>query len=424
MKNAVLPVVLTILCQSANYAPAVQLKAAAASCDITPPVGFAMWGYAARKDAPSVHTLDQLRARALVFEVGNERTAIVSLDLGRAPTRAHMAAVRGQARAAGVEHVFLVGSHTHHGPVLEFDTWPDTRTPYTRQLDAKLGGLIAEAAGKLVPARWGVASREVPLNRNRQSKRPDAPVDRTLTVLRIETPDGRPIAHLVNFAAHPTMIDAKDLRFSADYPGALAELVEKETGAACLFLQGAAGDLSPRPPDGVRGHVEFGRALGREVLDLARSARVAESTRPTLAVAEEDFTFKPRLDVSNPLVNAALGRAFFPDLIAFYEREYRDGVRPHLTVAVLDGKVGLVGVSGEFFCGHALSLRRRARLDHLLFCGYCNDYQQYFPTIEAASEGGYGTVPPIGMAELGAGERVMDRALLHLFRLRGLVNER
>jgi hypothetical protein len=122
--------------------------------------------------------------------------------------------------------------------------------------------------------------------------------------------------------------------------------------------------------------------------------------------------------VGNAAVKALLGKAFFPDLIAAYEREYREGVRPRLTVAVLDGRAGFVGVSGEFFCGHSLGLRRRARLEHLLFLGYCNDYQQYFPTIESAAEGGYGTAPPVGMAELGAGERVMDRALLHLYRLR------
>ena len=91
-------------------------------------------------------------------------------------------------------------------------------------------------------------------------------------------------------------------------------------------------------------------------------------------------------------MKAALSNAFFPAFIAFYEREYREGVRPHLTVAVLDGRLGIVGVSGEFFSGHALSLRRRARLEHLLFCGYCNDYQQYFPTIEAAARAA--TAPP------------------------------
>ena len=156
----------------------------------------------------------------------------------------------------------LVASHTHHGPVLELDTWPIQRIPTPNRLDQKLCDLILTAAKDLEPARWGAAAREVGFNRNRQSKRSDAPVDRTLTVLRLESVDGRAIAHLVNYAAHPTMIDAKIRKFSADYPGTLAALVEQETNAPCLFLQGAAGDLSALPPEGIHGHVELGRALG------------------------------------------------------------------------------------------------------------------------------------------------------------------
>jgi hypothetical protein len=127
--------------------------------------------------------------------------------------------------------------------------------------------------------------------------------------------------------------------------------------------------------------------------------------------------------VGNPLVYGVLSRTFYPELIAFYEREYRDGVRPRLSAALLDGRIGFVGVSGELFCGHALELRRRARLEHLFVFGYCNDYQQYLPTIEAASEGGYGTEPFAAPAALGAGERIMDRALIHLYQMRGKLRE-
>src|SRR5207248_10936868 len=199
-------------------------------------------------------------------------------------------------------------------------------------------------------------------------------VDRELLVLRVEDRDGKPIAHAVNFAAHPTMHPAKVLKFSADYPGALADLAEKETGAPCLFLQGAAGDLSTNPGEH-GGPEKFGQAVGREVLALAKSIHCEAAEKPTLAVREEDFQFKPRIDLGNWLVKRKMAEAVYPDLVNAYEREYREGVRPHLTAAVLNGRVGFVGVSGEFFCGHSLSLKRRARLDHLFFLGYCNDYQ-------------------------------------------------
>jgi neutral ceramidase len=428
MRKTILLCLLPSLLTPLSARTAEELQAGSASVDITPPVGFAMWGYAARKDQPSLGVRDPLRARALVLATGDKRIALVSLDLGRAPTRASMAAIHQRLKRAGIEHIFLVASHTHHGPVLELDNWPSEKNSYVHQLEGKLVDVILNAAKSLKPARLGIASKQTKLNRNRHSKRDDASVDRELLVLRVEDKDGKPIAHAVNFAAHPTLRDIAERKFSADYPGALADLVEKETNAPCLFLQGAAGDLSANKLGG-GGADGFGQALGREVLALAKdihcTAGRAGGVNPlVMETREDDFTFKPRLDLSNPFVRLTLSQAFFPELIAFYEREYREGVRTHLTVALLGRHIGFVGISGEFFCGHALSLKRRARLDHLFFLGYCNDYQQYFPTIEAASEGGYGTLPPVSSAEIGAGERIMDHALIHLYQMRGQLLDR
>src|SRR5262249_47120416 len=170
----------------------------------------------------------------------------------------------------------------------------------------------------------------------------ERPVARDLLVLRVEDAAGKPIAHAVNFAAHPTMIPAGVRKFSADYPGALAAVVEKETGAPCLFLQGAAGDLSPNPGEHA-GPEKFGRALGREAPALARTARCPALDKPALRASDDDFRFAPRIDLQNPVLYALLERAYFPELIAFYAREYRDGVRPHLSTALLDGRIGFVG---------------------------------------------------------------------------------
>lgn len=397
-----------------------ELRAGAARTDITPPPGYPLWGYAARRDAPCQGVRDRLFARALVLEAGGRRMALVGLDLGRAPTRASTAIIRDQVRRkAGVDTVFLVASHTHHGPALESDTWPTPATSYVRQLEERLVTTIVAAARSLRPARLGVVSRQTRLNRNRHSRRGDAPVDRDLLVLGVEDARGRPIAHAVNFAAHPTILPASLHRFSADYAGALSAQVETVTNVPCLFLQGAAGDLSPNQPPGGTTPERFAATLADEVLGLIRTLKCERLPEPTLRTHHEEFRFASRVDLGNPLWRLGLAAAFYPELIAHFVREYRDGVRPALTVAVLDGRIGFVGVSGEFFCGHALLLKRRARLEHLFFLGYCNDYHQYFPTIEAASEGGYGTEVYIAPAEIGAGERMMDRALLALYRLRG-----
>jgi hypothetical protein len=400
--------------------PEAGLQAGVSKVDVTPPIGFAMWGYGARHDAPSVGVVDPLYAKALVLKAGIESIAIVGLDIGRAPTRQSMAAIRKRVAAeTGINRLFIVGSHTHHGPVIELDNWPTPQNSYVRSLEQKLADVIVEANRALKPAKLGIAAKEVPLNRNRHSKNPDKSVDRELLVLRVEGLDGKPIAHAVNFAAHPVMTVEKDMRFSADYPGFMAGIVEGRTNVPCLFLQGAAGDLSPNNVNFDWKPKPFGEALGKEVLGMIRDIHCEQSSTPTLRTYEADFRFKPRVNLGNPLVKDVFVRAFFKDLVDFYDREYKDGCRPHLSVALLNGRVGFVGVSGEFFCRHSLDLKRRARLDHIFFLGYCNDYQQYFPTIENASEGGYGADPGVSTAEVGAGEKMMNAALIQLYRMRG-----
>jgi hypothetical protein len=410
----------------AGTALADDLSAGAATVDITPPVGLPMWGYGARHDKPNEGVMDPLYANALVLAIGDQKLALVGLDLGRSPTRKSMAAIRERIKAdAGIAHVFIVGSHTHHGPVLEVDNLPNSENSYVRELERKIADVIVAADKNRRPAQLGVARHEVEMNRNRQSKLPDKPVDRELAVLRVDDRDGKPIAVAVNFAAHPTMIPAEKLLYSADYPGAMKSLVEKELGGTCLFLQGASGDMSANPGEHL-GHKAFGQALGREVVSLAREIKTQPAEKPLIKVREEELQFaksKMRIQLDDPLVRAVYERAFFKSLVDFYVDEYRDGVRPHLTVAVINNDVGLVGASGEFFSSHSIRLKQRSRLPHTLFFGYCNDYQQYFPTIEAAAEGGYGADPGVSPVELGAGETIMNRALFHLYDLQGKFNK-
>ena len=57
----------------------------------------------------------------------------------------------------------------------------------------------------------------------------------------------------------------------------------------------------------------------------------------------------------------------------------------------------------------------------LFFFGLCNGYHQYFPTIEAVSEGGYGADTTVSPVEIGAGEAMMNQALVWLYQMRGKI---
>jgi len=143
-----------------TVAAASRVRAGAAKVDITPPHGFPMWGYASRKDKPCTGTLDPLHARALVLKAGDGKIALVSLDLGRAPTRESMKRIRDSLKNDGFAELFLVGSHTHHGPVIEIDSWPNKEKSYVRDLEAKTGRRDPRCGqGAQASTLWGHSTR-------------------------------------------------------------------------------------------------------------------------------------------------------------------------------------------------------------------------------------------------------------------------
>jgi hypothetical protein len=108
---------------------------------------------------------------------------------------------------------------------------------------------------------------------------PEGPADDRLLVARVSAADGSTLATLVNYACHPTTLAWQNTLISPDYVGAMREEVEAATGAPCLFIQGAAGDIGPR--EGYVGDTAIadrnGRRLGYAVLSaiegLARPER-------------------------------------------------------------------------------------------------------------------------------------------------------
>ena len=366
-------------------------------------------------------------AKAIVVAAGDDKVALVGIDLGRGPTEAMMKVIRREvAEKAGIRHVLITGSHTHHGPVIELTDEEglgkgkfDEAVAYARKLPGMLVEAILDADRALKPARIGVATESVGLNRNRQSKREPRATDPMLAVLRFDDEAGQPIAVLVNFAAHPVMTDTKVLKYSADYPGFLKDKVEAELSTKCVFMQGAAGDMSVNAGDGPKGPKGFGETLADRVIALTRSAKTETPRNPSVKGLVDTFHFKTRIDLRDPIVAGAYERAFFPELSRNYARLFGEGLTAELNTVLINGDLAIVGGSGEFFCNHANRLKARSYVKHTLFFGYCNGHGMYFPTIEAASEGGYGADPGVSFAELGAGERMMDQALINLYRLQG-----
>lgn len=224
-----------------------QWLAGAAEVVITPPVGVELEGYGNRKDVSTgVH--DDLLAHALVLDDGERKAAIVTCDVISVDAPI-VAAVREAAREQwGIppERLVLACSHTHAGPRgllrLRASADPDLIAITTR----KIVGAIRAASGNLAPADLMVGSRPLDsVGLNRRS--PDGPVDGVLRVLRVEEPGGRLVAALINYALHPTVLNADNLRITQDWPGYACRAVKALWGedVVVLFANGACADVNP-----------------------------------------------------------------------------------------------------------------------------------------------------------------------------------
>ena len=424
------------------------LRAGVARVDITPPPGIELWGYSNRS-GPATSTLDPLYARVLVLSDTRQTVALVTLDLGRSFGPPQIAWVRDRVRRDHrVNEVMLIASHTHSGPVID-DDYADGVPDWEQRALERIAGAIGEASGRLVPARIGVGFGQSIIGHNRRVVQSDGSVrmlwrnstnqqtglvDPGVGVIRVDDARGNLMAVLVNYACHPVVFGPDNLRYSADYPGAMAEHVETElsqpsvTRPICFFLQGAPGDINPTvdktplPQNADEEMRTVGRQLGREVVRVVRTITTESPASPEVAFVSEELRFRNRWDLEK--LRAKLTATYGERLAARYQRYVAPEMATPVTTLVINKQIAIVGLPGEPFVGLQLLLKQRSPLAATFLCGYTNGYYGYFPTMSAAVSGGYGANTVVTRVEVGAGERMIDRGLIHIYRILGRLKDK
>ncbi len=425
------------------------LKAGVAKVDITPPPGLPMYGYFDRTQL-STGTLDPLYARILVLEVDGKRLALVTLDLGRTFGPASLARLRDQlTQASGISFLLITASHTHAGPNI-LDEYPPNHVPaWETAALARIAQAVEEARQHEVEAQLGTGYGQVYIGYNRRRVNPDgtvtmfwqnpdkvptSPLDPTLAVLRIDTTAGKPLAILVNYACHPVVFGPDNLEYSADYVGVMAKTVEQAVGSGagasplCLFLQGADGDINPyyattpRSNDAVKKRDWTGAQIGQEAARVAKDIRTNPAAEPSLQFVEDTMTFPVRWNAQKfrEGMLATYGSRIYEDHADLLDKESpRRELSLPVTTVLINQKIALMGMPGEPFVDFQINWRARCPLRDAFFVGYANGYLDYFPTIRAAAEGGYGAADSDTYIAVGAGERMVNQALVRVYEMLG-----
>ncbi|WP_439630578.1 neutral/alkaline non-lysosomal ceramidase N-terminal domain-containing protein [Gemmata sp.] len=233
--------------------------------DVTPPVGIyhRMWGAALHDRATGVHR--PLTATALWLESldRTHRQVVIGLDhclldrdeFDRIRTRV------GESLGIGPHAVLVAMAHTHGSAWMSRSRshlpGGDLIAPYLDELVETCGRIAAEAAGRAEPGTLVYGTARCDLARHRDfwdaaakqfvcGFNPGGPADDTVLVAKAVVAGGKVLGTVVNYACHPTTLAWENTLISPDYVGAMREVVERHTGAPCLFLQGASGQLGPR----------------------------------------------------------------------------------------------------------------------------------------------------------------------------------
>lgn len=399
-----LVVIAILLGASLTVAPTKALEAGVASCDITPDVkahAVPLAGYGARKGQPSTGVHDPLHAKVLFLRDGRKAMALVTCDLRSVtPQLKQLALQKVGDLGLTPDTLFLCASHTHDGPSIFPEKFWELQfgkcdPAVVEEMSSSIANGLHAAAKNLAPARVGFGSESLEgFTRNRRwgydndarKAAGETPaLNPILSVLRVDSDDGKCRALLVHFATHPTILGASNMLISAEWPGVLPQTLEAAfPGAVALYCNGAEGDQSPAGAEGVDPFAKV-KDFGTRLAVRAQTVAQGIKTKPNQPIGSVRIT--PDL----PPIGFSPGARNGP--YKSYEPLAHEALPKQAEIQVLRiGDIALAGLPGEPICEVGMDTQKKvaaAGFRNVLTIGLANDYLGYIVNEKEYPHAGY-----------------------------------
>ena len=371
------------------------LKLGAAKVDVTPPTGLKMAGYGGRDD-PAVGTHLPLWARAFVCGEGNDRLALVVVDVvgfSDETTGEIRQAVTG-ATGISPEQILIATTHTHSGPVTTKFRSVVPDPDYMVTVSEGIVSAVTQAAGSQAPVKLGYGQVQEPeFHHNRRNE--GQPIDSILGLARFVNEAGETVAAWVDYALHPTILTGKNFYWSTDFPGVLCSELEDAWGGVAGFFNGCLGDVGPYRPEQNFAEVE---KIGKGI------AKTAKTLGEGLTFSEVSGTSGKQVHVKVPLDEipseeelkelAKSGSGYEPAW-ASDQLEMRASGEEIVTEVKLEvqgvrvGDLFLACFPGQLFGSWGIELRDRWANERVMLVNQANAHAGYFPSKIGWDLGGY-----------------------------------
>lgn len=266
----------------------------------------------------SVGVLDYCYATCIAMKSGEDIVLVYTIDIKLMSGVAYDA-IKGaimQKTGVPVANIFMNATHTHSAPAIRY-TW-DGSSRYAAEFTQALVAAADKAVKDLAPATMaagytqteGMAFvRHYLMNDGTYAgsnfgstasgrKEHAREADGQMGIVRfLRKEENKKDVILVNFGAHPTFNGTQsDKQISADFPTAVRDYVENQTGALCAYFTAAAGDQAAR--SNIEGlskvtdrtqYRQYGQILGQYAIDALPNLKPVEGT--AIRLINRDMTY-------------------------------------------------------------------------------------------------------------------------------------
>lgn len=413
--------------------------------DVTPPQ-FPISVNGNMSDHFAKGVTDPLHARCIVLADDNTRMALVIVDSCMIPRELMDSAKKRASYRTGIpeSNILISATHAHSCPSVAGVFQSDPDPAYVQFLSDRIVEGLEKAWHQKEPAQIGFAAADNPdqvFNRRWKLKdgilgenpfgqkvdrvrmnpgyaNPDVtesagPVDPQVSVMAIQSRDGRPIAVLANYSLHYVGGVPGD-GVSADYYGEFSNRIVRLLGATqvnppCVgaMSNGTSGDVN---------NVNYGLTKGIPRKPMEQIQIVAESVAQTAYQAYKSIQFNPSpklamleerlvLGVRKPTPEEAAeaakavadaGPGSLKGTRLIYAREtakladYPETVEVKLQ-ALQIGDLAIVSSPCETFTETGLAIKSGSPFKHTFTIELANGYNGYLPTPQQHEWGGYET---------------------------------
>ena len=388
--------------------------------------------------AGQVH--DPLHARCLVLDDNTVQLAIVVVDSCMVPRSLADEAKAIVAKDTGIpsERILISATHTHSAPALCGCLGTDRDERYAKWLPGKIAEGIHLAHENLQPARigWAVGRDETnvycrrflmkpgtaptnlysdkrgdraqmnPGHNNANAIRRTGPVDPDVTILSVQTRDGRPLALLGNYSTHYAGAPVLSADYFAVFASEIGRLIGAE-GHQPLFVgimsNGTSGDSNcydfTRPERRKYDYLSVGRDVAQAAFEAYKMIEYYDWV--PLEMREQRLTLHVRFPTEEEVAKA------LEFIKTFADRKPKnwEEVYAHETIelskmpatrelklqAIRIGDLGIAAIPCEVYGSTGLAIKAASPLKTTMNISLTNGCEGYIAPPEQHKLGGYTT---------------------------------